>query len=159
MSKPKATEATSIRVLRRAKCPSLSGRSDVTYQLGTDTEGAIYLQLVSNSGGGKFNTNWVPLSAVEALLAECNEHVPPHARTLRSIYFGKSRNSPSFLFAVLLAESVVMQGAEKGSYMTGSFSGIKTPASVSEDPVAEDDSATALKLDATKRQRAVKDRA
>lgn len=107
MSKQEAVVSVNPRILKRNTCPSLSGRSELTYQIGCDDADAIHLQLAGNSGAGKFNTDWVSLSDIEVLIGEHSGHSSLNSAVLRPLFPGKSRNSPSFLLAVLLAESVV----------------------------------------------------
>ena len=98
----------SPRILKRNTCPSLSGRSELTYHIGCDETHAIYLQLAGNTGTGKFNADWVALSAIEALIGERSGFSLLTSVAFRPLFQGKSRNSPSFLLAVLLSEAIVI---------------------------------------------------
>ena len=64
-TKPTSAE---VRVLRAATCPSLSGKSTLTYELGCDGASALQLRIAKNSGRGMFSTAWVPWERVGALL-------------------------------------------------------------------------------------------
>ena len=55
-AKPSSTE---VRVLRAATCPSLSGKSKLTYELGCDDKAGLQLRIAKNSGTGYFSTSWV----------------------------------------------------------------------------------------------------
>lgn len=101
-------EAVSMRVLKINTCPSLSGRSQLTYHIGCDAEGDIHLRVVQNSGSGQFNADWVPLSMVDRLLSKHPADKPLTSSVLSSVFRGKSSNSPAFLFAALKAESLVL---------------------------------------------------
>jgi len=59
-----------LRVLKQATCPSLSGASTLTYEIGTDAEGGLFFRITGNSGGGLFGKEWVAWSAIEPALAE-----------------------------------------------------------------------------------------
>ena len=63
-----AVAVPAIRVLKIASCPSLSGKSTLTYHVGCDAgTGAseICFRVFGNSGGGLFSNEWVKLSAVQ----------------------------------------------------------------------------------------------
>lgn len=48
-----------LKVLRTAQCPSLSGRSTLSYEVGIDPSGGIHVRVTNNSGKGLFNPIWV----------------------------------------------------------------------------------------------------
>ncbi len=53
---------TDIHILKEATCPSLSGKSILTYHIGRTPESEILFRIDANSGTGKFNRQWIPLS-------------------------------------------------------------------------------------------------
>jgi len=99
-----------IRVIKTATCKSLSGKSDLTYHLGVDEESNLQMRVFANSSSGYFSQEWVPFSAVQSILAKAPFIT---SFTLRSLYVGKSTNSPGFLLAVLKAEELVKLKGEK----------------------------------------------
>jgi len=99
-----------IRVIKTATCKSLSGKSDLTYHIGVDAESNILVRIAINSGGGCFNQEWVALSAIQKIL-EMYQDISSFS--LRSLYVGKSTNSPGFLLASLKAEGLVKLKGEK----------------------------------------------
>lgn len=126
MTKKEVAPAVTMRVLKIATCPSLSGRSELTYHLGCNAECDIHVRVVANSGSGQFNTDWVALSLIEKLLAEHPTGKPLTSTALRPVFRGQSSNSPAFLFAVLKAESLVLPGADKDSgYLLGDIEAFK----------------------------------
>ena len=106
-NKPAAAEETPIRVLKIAECPSVSGQSTLTYHVGADKAGELFLRLYGNSGGGQFNRDWVPLAALRDRLREWSEDRPMTTAVLRPLFRARSVNTPSFLFAVLIQEGLV----------------------------------------------------
>lgn len=115
-----------MRILKIATCPSLSGRSELTYHVASNAEGEIHFRVVANSGSGQFNSDWIALSMIEQLLSEHPASKPITSGTLRSLFRGKSSNSPAFLFAALKAESIVLPGADKdGGYLIGDMEAFK----------------------------------
>jgi hypothetical protein len=100
-------------VTKTATCPSLSGSSTLTYEVGT-TEEDTYYRVVGNSAAGLFCKDWIPLSQIIPLLT--NSTIT--SGTLKELYEGKSNNSPGFLLAVLKAEGLVRQVEGKSFHYT-----------------------------------------
>jgi hypothetical protein len=100
----------SIRVIKTATCKSLSRKSDLTYHLGIDEESNLQMRVFANSSSGYFSQEWVPFSAVQMILTKAPFIT---SFSLRSLYVGKSTNSPGFLLAVLKAEELVKLKGEK----------------------------------------------
>lgn len=125
MSKLEAV--TSVpRVLKINTSPSLSGRSQITYHIGCNADGAIQFRIVQNSSSGCFNGNWVSLAMVEKLLSELPISKPLSAAVLRPAYLGQSSNSPAFLASALLAESILLPGSDKeNGYQRGDIEAFK----------------------------------
>ena len=90
-----------IRVLKTATCPSLSGKSKLTFNIGCNPAGEIQFQVTGNDGGGYWNDDWVAQSSIQAVLDRLPKGSPITSATFRSIYPSKSTNSPGFLAAVL----------------------------------------------------------
>jgi hypothetical protein len=94
-----------IRVLKVGECPSLSGRSTLTYHVGCKNDKSVYVRLYESTGKGNFNKDWIPLAKVEPLLT--SKEKPITSGTLRALFKGKSVNSAGFLLAVLMAEGLI----------------------------------------------------
>lgn len=118
MTKKQATnEETSIRVLKKADCPTLSGKSTLTYQIGCTDTAEIMLRITGNTNPGYFNNEWVPYAEVQALLTKQDQGKAITSFVLTPLYRGKSTNSPSFLFAVLKQEGLIkLSEAKKRCY-------------------------------------------
>lgn len=126
MPKKVAVPETPIRILKIGTCPTLSGRSQLTYQVGGNTESEVCIRVTQNSGNGQFNADWVPLPVIEKLLAAHPTDKAITSRVLQPVYRGKSTNSPAFLLAGIKAEGLVVAGKEKDSgYMLGNIEGYK----------------------------------
>lgn len=122
MPKKEAVPPAVMRVLKIADTPSLSGRSQLTYQVGCNAEGEIQLKVSGNSASGQFNSDWVALSLIKKLLSEYPASKPLTSGALRSVFQHQSSNSPAFLFAALKAEALVLPGETKDSgYKLGDF--------------------------------------
>lgn len=122
MTKKPTTQESPMAIVKVATCPTLSGRSELTYHLGRDPESEAYIRVVQNTGNGQFNADWVSLSLIEKLLIEHPQEKPLTSRVMAPVFRGKSSNSPAFLFAVLKTEGVVISAPEKDSgYLLGSL--------------------------------------
>lgn len=101
-----------IRVLKAASCPSLSGKSTLSYQVGygvignitSITEPEIQLRIYANTGGGFFNKDWIPLSSIQQLLDKNASNKPITSNALYPLFKNRSINTPAFLLAVLKYE-------------------------------------------------------
>lgn len=107
-----------MRILKVSTCPSLSGRSELTYHIGCNAEGEIQFRVVSNSGSGQFNADAVSFNQIAKLLAEHPADKPFTSTVLCPVFRGKSSNSPAFLFATLKAELIVLPGSNKDAGYT-----------------------------------------
>lgn len=112
MSKAKSATTSgstedSIRVIREVKCPTSSGKSTLTYQVGKDESGAIYLKVSGNDGGGFWSPEWVAYKSVEQAISEWPADQGITSMAFRKIFRGKSANTPGFLVAVLCAEELL----------------------------------------------------
>ena len=96
-----AVAAPAIRVVKSASCPSLSGKSTLTYELGCTSESEIQIRIKANSGGGFFSQEWISLNSIEEVLAKTAAGTPLTTTALLPIFSGKSVNTAGFLLAVL----------------------------------------------------------
>jgi hypothetical protein len=94
-----------LRILKKATCPTLSGKSKLTYMIGCDDNSEVFLRVYSNDGGGYFSTEWVALKDIQQALPKCPDDVTSVA--LYGLFKGKSANTPAFLLAVLKAEKLI----------------------------------------------------
>jgi len=104
-SKPEASSAPAIRILKTATCPSLSGASQLSYSVGCDDSNAIYFQVTKNSGGGQFNIEWVSMEKIGKALSESPNIT---SFSLRGVTVGRSLNNGGFFLAALKHEGLVL---------------------------------------------------
>jgi len=100
-------EQPSVRVIKKAKCPTLSSKSELYYCLGVDTDDQLMMKIYSNSGGGFFSDEWVSVSKILEALDSCDPDKPITSVALTGLFRGRSVNSPAFLLAALKAEGVL----------------------------------------------------
>lgn len=92
---------TPIHALKEATCPTSSGKSTLTYQVGEDESGTIYLKISGNDGGGFWSPEWVAYKSIEQAISEWPIDQGITSMAFRKIFRGKSANTPGFLVAVL----------------------------------------------------------
>jgi hypothetical protein len=101
---PEAVEPEPMRILRIATCPSLSGRSQLTYHVGCNESGAIHFRLWGNTAAGMFSNTWFSTAEVSKLLSA------PDGITsawLQPLWDLTSRNNPGFTLALLQGEGLI----------------------------------------------------
>lgn len=103
----KATTEPPLRILKIARCPTVSGKSTLTYHVGCTPESAIKIRLYGNTGNGFLNQDWIAWKAIQEKLEPQLGATSFTSQVLHSLFDGKSLNSPGFLMAVLKAEGVV----------------------------------------------------
>ena len=102
-----------IRILTVSICPTLSGRSTLTYQIGCNAAADGLLRLHGNSGGGMFNRDWISLEVIRTVVEQWPADKPITSYALYTLFRGRSSNTPAFLFAVLKGIGWVRQTSEK----------------------------------------------
>jgi hypothetical protein len=113
-----APAVPSINVAKIAVCDSLSGLSQLEYHIGYDdkgnrNEGNIFFRIWKNSGGGKFNTDWVSLDAIKLCLADISPGGTFKASLFNTLLPGKSTNTPGFIAGVCLAERLICRSEKE----------------------------------------------
>lgn len=99
-----------VRVIRVGQCPSVSGRSTLTYQLGRlGDDGEHYVRIHDNTGRGMFARDWVSAEAIRAVL---EGDAPLTSSAFRPLYLGRSINTGGFLMAALRDLGVIGLDAE-----------------------------------------------
>lgn len=124
-----------VRILKEDTCPSLSGRSLLTYQIGCTDDSTIHVRVHQNTGKGYFNREWIAFATAEKILGT----VPAlTANSFRGIFAGKSVNSAGFLMAVLKHLGLItpLSGNQRCYAHTGSQSFINEAAALAASPVS-----------------------
>ena len=113
-----------VRVLKTATCPSLSGKSRLTYEIGSGPSAEICVRITKNTGGGMFGKGWVALDQVHRLVND----KPITSTTLAPMFKGGSANSAGFLLAVMKHEGLVQPPGRAYERLDGKtfFTEIKT---------------------------------
>jgi len=110
-----------MEVIKTEQCPSVSGKSTLTYNIGRTDKSETQLRIFSNTGAGFFSDEWVPLKSIEEAIGKGGHFT---STALKPIIKGKFINTAAFMLAVLLHEGFVKKStAEKRSYV---WAGSKT---------------------------------
>ena len=101
--KTKEEVAIEVRIVKVGTCPSLSGRSTLTYHVGCKEDQSVHLRIYENTGSGIFSKAWVALGQLDPLLA--TEVIT--SGIIRELFRGKSVNTTGFLIAALISEGLL----------------------------------------------------
>ena len=111
----KETSTETIHTIKTGNCSSRSGKSKLTYLIGSDDDSEIHFRIHGNTGNGFFNNDWVPLETILELLNKSGGAFTSF--TLHPLLKGKSNNTPAFLIAALLEEGIIHRSvSEKRCY-------------------------------------------
>jgi len=93
------------RILRINTCPSLSGRTSITYHVGYSEVNEVSFRIWATSGKGVFSKEWVSAAAIDKVL---RQHKLLAAPSLLPVFkVGRSVNTAGYLLAVLKEEGLV----------------------------------------------------
>lgn len=106
-----------ISILKTASCPTLSGSSNLQYQLAKDNSGTLLFRISGSDGNGFFSQEWVAWPDIQKALAA---EKPITSVVLRPLFTGKSVNTTGFLLAALHKERIVapLEGKTKHFQLT-----------------------------------------
>ena len=94
-----AADVDPIETIYEGECPSLSGRSTLSYTIGRHTEdGTLHLRISDNSGKGMTCKDWASASAIQEVVLGEGELT---AKSFHVLHPGKSINTGGFILAVL----------------------------------------------------------
>jgi len=109
---------TPMRILKIKSCPTLSGKSTLTYHIGCNPQSAIHFRIHASTGGGTFSQEWIALKEIQQHLKKNTVGIT--SIVLYPLFRGKSVNTPSFLLAVMKHEGLVvpMKGKKRNHELT-----------------------------------------
>jgi hypothetical protein len=109
-------EVEPMRILKIGACPSLSGRSELTYHVGCDKTKAIHFRVWTNTAAGMFSTTWVTMAEVSKLLSKPEKFT---SVALQPLFEATSRNNAGFTLALLQGEGLIEKSdADSRAYQT-----------------------------------------
>ena len=116
---PNPSHPSSIRIIKKGTCPSISPNSDATlsYDIacnddgsddsGDDSLGDILFRVTANTGGGYMNTNYWSLKDVMDILLNIPADSHFKSTLFAPIFRGRSANSMGFAVAVMRQEKLL----------------------------------------------------
>jgi len=103
-----------IQVICQGQCPSLSGRSTLTFEIGQDPEdSSLHLRISDNSGGGMWCRSWARGDDIDSLVIGQRELT---SKTFNQLHEGKSINTGGFISAVLNALGLIQPAPENSRH-------------------------------------------
>ena len=88
-----------IKPIYEAECPSLSGRSVLTYAIGRHSKDqTLSLAITANSGGGMWCKDWASAEAIQDVVLSSSELT---GLSFQVLHTGRSINTGSFIAAAL----------------------------------------------------------
>jgi hypothetical protein len=104
----------SKRILKTSTCKTLSAKSTLTYQLGSEDD-ELHVRITKNTGGGFFSDEWISMKDIQSVMEEQPAGTPVTSFLLQPLFHGKSVNTPAFLLAALANEKLLrpMQGKKR----------------------------------------------
>ena len=103
-----------IKPMHAGSCPSISGRSTLTFALGKhETEGTWHLRIVGNSGGGMFCDEWAPGLDIDAVVVGATALT---SRSFDVLHPGRSINTAGFVLATLKHLGLIRTSAENSRH-------------------------------------------
>jgi hypothetical protein len=109
----KKKEEPEIRVLKSETCPSLSGNSKLTYEVGLNEAKDLCLRITANTKAGAFCTDTTELKTLRAALDRAPRNETITSAVFRHLYAGSSENMSGFIFSVLLHEGLVRRSLKE----------------------------------------------
>ena len=96
-----------MHIIKTSTCKTLSGKSTLTYQIGTQDDSSVHVRITKNTGGGFFSDEWISLNDIQSVLDEHPEGTPVTSFLLQPLFHGKSVNTPGFVLSVLVHEKLL----------------------------------------------------
>jgi hypothetical protein len=114
MSKPE--DNPDMRVLKTATCKTVTGKSTLTYQIGSLPDSTVHLRISKNSSAGQFSPEWIKIEDIQKALDKAPVGHPLTSFLLQPLFKGKSVNTPAFMLAALTNERLlrVLKGKKRG---------------------------------------------
>ena len=110
------TVEPSVTILQSDRCDSISEKSQLTFNIALNNKGQAMIRIASNTGGGFWSKEYVPVNAIVNLIESVPEDQPITSVHFFKLFIGKSQNTPGFLLAVMLKEGLLESSGKKRQY-------------------------------------------
>ena len=108
-------EPDPIEVIYQGDCPSLSGRSNLTYVIGRHPDGTLHLRITGNDGGGMWCNEWIPSTEIDAVVIGQTELT---SRSFQVLKPGRSTNTAGFVMAAIKSLGLIKTNDENTRLQT-----------------------------------------
>ena len=99
-----------IKVIYEGECPSISGRSTLSYAVGRHADNkTLHLAITGNSGKGMWCQDWAPASAIQEVALGAFGLT---AASFHGLHEGRSINTGGFILAAIKEIGLVRANAE-----------------------------------------------
>jgi hypothetical protein len=99
---PATSEIPVIRTLRKGRCPNLSSNATLSYEVGCNDAGELFVCVTGNSGKGYYSVgHWTSLASIQKLFSQLPEGAAITSYTLHPLFKGTSQNNSGFALAVM----------------------------------------------------------
>ena len=115
-SKKQKDNELPVQLIHTGKCPTLSGRSTLTFHVGV-MDGNTYIRVYSNTGGGMHSKTWMPVIEILNLLEKHPKDTTVTSNVLQKLFENRSANDGPFYFAVCLYLKLVKPSDKKRQYV------------------------------------------
>jgi hypothetical protein len=96
-----------FKTLKLSTCNALSGNGEIGYEFSLDNKKSLHIRITSNSGGGYFSDESIPMTEIERILFSQPDPSRLTSIAIQPLFKGKSVNTPAFLMAALRNEGFV----------------------------------------------------
>ena len=110
------SDQPTIRVIKQAQATKLSPTAPgiLTYAIGIEDHGqALFIRILSNSSEGYFSQEWLTVENLQRCLETVNVNDVFPATLFKPAFVSRSQNNPGFLAAILKAEGMIRNSADR----------------------------------------------
>ena len=90
-----------VAVVLEDSCNTVSGKSELVFNIGKNSSEQLFIRIKSNSGGGYFDDSWLPMNSILDLLAKVDSEDGFSSFAISGLTRGRSANTPGFLAGAL----------------------------------------------------------
>lgn len=100
-------KAPNITCLFTGECPSVSGRSTLTFEIGRHPDQSLHLRIARNTGSGMFCDEWASDERINAITSGTQTLT---SRSFNALHPGKSINTGGFVMSALRHLGLIRPG-------------------------------------------------
>ena len=94
-----------IQSIFKSQCTSLSGRSEIEFEVGRHNElESLHVRVCGNSAAGMYSKNWISAESIQDIILGATDLT---SASIKPLYVGVSTNSAGFLLSCLRSLGLV----------------------------------------------------